>query len=161
MELCILQKIVAEVGFGIPIQELFDLAIGTSTGTHFRSTDLKNSIYLIKIGGIIALGLFKMDWSVDDAIREFIRLGEEAFAKRYFLKLPVFKSPAQLLYSYRYTSEGINSALQQAFGPGQLFGYNESTRQDRVMMGVVSSARCSTQPYLFTNYSRNSTGNGE
>lgn len=101
-----------------------------------------------------------MDWSVDDAIREFIRLGEEAFAKRYFLKLPVFKSPAQLLYSYRYTSEGINSALQNAFGTGRLFGYNESTRLDRVMVGVVSSARSSTQPYLFTNYSRNSTGNG-
>lgn len=28
----ILRKIVDEVGFGIPIQELFDLAIGTSTG---------------------------------------------------------------------------------------------------------------------------------
>jgi hypothetical protein len=28
----ILKKIVDEVGFGIPIQELFDLAIGTSTG---------------------------------------------------------------------------------------------------------------------------------
>jgi hypothetical protein len=28
----ILKKMVDEVGFGIPIQELFDLAIGTSTG---------------------------------------------------------------------------------------------------------------------------------
>ena len=32
LELIILQKIVDEVGFDIPIQELFDLAIGTSTG---------------------------------------------------------------------------------------------------------------------------------
>lgn len=32
LELTILQKIVDEVGFDIPIQELFDLAIGTSTG---------------------------------------------------------------------------------------------------------------------------------
>ncbi len=32
LELTILQKVVEEVGFDIPIQELFDLAIGTSTG---------------------------------------------------------------------------------------------------------------------------------
>ena len=32
IELVILQKILDEVGFDIPIQELFDLAIGTSTG---------------------------------------------------------------------------------------------------------------------------------
>ena len=31
----ILKKIVSEVGFGIPIQELFDLVIGTSTGMYF------------------------------------------------------------------------------------------------------------------------------
>lgn len=32
LELAILQKVVDEVGFDLPIQELFDLAIGTSTG---------------------------------------------------------------------------------------------------------------------------------
>ena len=32
LELKILQAILEEVGFGLPIQELFDLAIGTSTG---------------------------------------------------------------------------------------------------------------------------------
>ena len=32
LELMILQKVLDEVGFDIPIQELFDLAIGTCTG---------------------------------------------------------------------------------------------------------------------------------
>lgn len=32
LELVILQKLLDEVGFDLPIQELFDLAIGTSTG---------------------------------------------------------------------------------------------------------------------------------
>ena len=32
LELVVLQKVLDEVGFGLPIQELFDLAIGTSTG---------------------------------------------------------------------------------------------------------------------------------
>ena len=31
-----LKKIVAAVGYDIPIQELFDLAIGTSTGMRLR-----------------------------------------------------------------------------------------------------------------------------
>ena len=32
LELVILQKVIDEVGFDFPVQELFDLAIGTSTG---------------------------------------------------------------------------------------------------------------------------------
>ena len=32
MELVMLRRIESEVGFDIPVQELFDLAIGTSTG---------------------------------------------------------------------------------------------------------------------------------
>ncbi len=32
IELRILEKVAKEVGHGIPIQELFDLVIGTSTG---------------------------------------------------------------------------------------------------------------------------------
>ncbi|KAH0556820.1 hypothetical protein GP486_005392 [Trichoglossum hirsutum] len=59
LKLMILRKVTNEVGFGIPIQELFDLAIGTST----------------------VLGLFKMDWSVDKAISEFETLSHEAFSK--------------------------------------------------------------------------------
>ena len=34
LELVILQEIANAVGFGIPIQELFDLTIGTSTGIY-------------------------------------------------------------------------------------------------------------------------------
>ena len=33
IELVIVQGIMDKVGHGIPIQELFDLAVGTSTGT--------------------------------------------------------------------------------------------------------------------------------
>ena len=32
LELSILKRVVAEVGYGIPVQELFDLVIGTSAG---------------------------------------------------------------------------------------------------------------------------------
>ncbi len=36
IELTILRQIIEEVGHGIPIQELFDLAIGTSTGKKLK-----------------------------------------------------------------------------------------------------------------------------
>ncbi|KAH7382108.1 hypothetical protein BKA64DRAFT_713345 [Cadophora sp. MPI-SDFR-AT-0126] len=140
LELMILRKVVNEVGLGIPIQELFDLAIGTSTG------------------GVIALGLFKKDWSVDKAITEFENLSHEAFSKRQWLKVPMFRHTAQLLYSHRFKSEGINSALQKAFGQELLFGFNESSSSDKVKVGVISGVSGIRRSFLFSNYSRNSTG---
>ena len=44
LELTILQKILDEVGFDIPIQELFDLAIGTSTGRWFMVLVVTNAV---------------------------------------------------------------------------------------------------------------------
>jgi hypothetical protein len=111
-------------------------------------------------GGIIALGLFKMDWSVDKAISEFEKLSHEAFSKRQWLKVPMFRHTAQLLYSHRFKSEGINSALQKAFGQGLLFGFNASSSSDKVKVGVVAGVSGIRRPFLFTNYSRNSTGKG-
>ncbi|KAL9611586.1 MAG: hypothetical protein Q9167_003775 [Letrouitia subvulpina] len=143
IELVMLRKIVAAVGFGIPIQELFDLAIGTSTG------------------GIVALGIFKMNWSVDRAISKFEKLSQEAFSKCRWLKVPLFRNAAQLLYSHRFKSEGIEGALQNAFRQGRLYGFSEHTSSERVKVGVVASVLGSHRPYLLTNYSRDSMGQGE
>lgn len=101
-----------------------------------------------------------MDWSVDKAITEFENLSHEAFSKRQWLKVPMFRHTAQLLYSYRFKSEGIDSALQKAFGQGLLFGFNESSSSDKVKVGVVSGVSGIRRSFLFSNYSRNSTGKG-
>lgn len=136
IELRILKEVVAEVQHDIPIQELFDIAIGTSTG------------------GIIALGLFKMDWKIDEARDKFISLVQRAFASRELLTVPVFKNFAQLFCSFRYKSDGINGALQTAYGSTPLFGQTEGD-SDRVKVGVVASKRSPiSKPYLFANYSR-------
>lgn len=37
LELCILETLMDTVGFGIPIQEMFDLVLGTSAGTSILS----------------------------------------------------------------------------------------------------------------------------
>jgi len=101
-----------------------------------------------------------MDWTVQKAITEFENLSCQAFLKRDGLKVPLFRHPAQLLYSYRFESHGIESALRKAFGQGRLYGFNGNTSSDRVKVGVVAGVAGVTQPILFTNYSRNSTGRG-
>lgn len=101
-----------------------------------------------------------MDWSVEKAITEFENLSHEAFSKRQWLKVPMFRHTAQLLYSHRFKSEGIDGALQKAFGQGLLFGFNESSSSDKVKVGVVAGVTGIRRPFLFTNYSRNSTGRG-
>ena len=102
-----------------------------------------------------------MNWNVDRAISEFEKLSKEAFSKRFWLKMRVFRHPAQLLYSHRFEPEGIESALQKAFKKGLLFGYNEHMSSEKVKVGVVVTIPGTHRPFLLSNYSRNSTGQGK
>ena len=71
--------------------------------------------------------------------------------------MPFFRHSAQLLFSHRYKGEGLNSALRTAFGQALLFGPNESSTSEKVKVGVLAAVPGGRRPYLFTNYSRNST----
>lgn len=160
IELCILQKVLEQVGHHIPIQELFDLAVGTSTGEstfHCLQNLEKKTDKPSPTGGIIALGLFKMDWSVETAITKFKSLSNEAFSSRQLLAVPGFKNVAQIFCSYRYESAGIENALVHAFGRDPLFGQVKKALSERVKVGVVAAVRENNRPYLFSNYSRNPT----
>ena len=98
-----------------------------------------------------------MNWKISSAILEFEILSKEAFSKRYWLKVPVFRHTAQLLYSHRYMNDGIESALRKSFGSGKLFGSTEGAGIENVKVGVVASAPGDHRPYLLANYSRNAT----
>ena len=119
---------------------------------------------LTHAGGIIGLGLFKMDWSVDYALDKFKELSHAAFSPRQLLRNSLFKNTAQLFCSYRYESEGIEWALRQAFGTGQLFGQSvdsDHLQENKEKTGVVAGMPGGRRPFLFANYSRNATGKGE
>jgi hypothetical protein len=96
-----------------------------------------------------------MDWTVEQALHQFLDLSRSAFSKRELLRYPVFKDVAQLFCSYRYKSDGIDDALIKAFGNDPLFGQRRTALEDRVKVGVVAGIRGDHRPYLFANYNRN------
>ncbi|KAJ3460552.1 hypothetical protein MRS44_011419 [Fusarium solani] len=139
VELVILAKIEKAVGFGIRIQDLFDLVIGTSTG------------------GLVALGVFEKKWPLSDAIDHFSRLAKEAFSLRKVLALPGLSLLAEPFCVSKYKSSGINNALRTAFGDDYLFGQIKGGEQsgDQVKVGVVTCLDGHNHPCLLANYSRN------
>ncbi|KAM7188967.1 hypothetical protein V8F33_010301 [Rhypophila sp. PSN 637] len=140
VELVILSRLMDEIKFDIPIQQLFDLVIGTS--------------------GIIALGVFEMGWTPAQATVEFRRLAQQAFTKKLRLRIPVVKYVAEYFCTFRYQSTGVENALKTAFGSHQyLFGQSPEAgspgRGDDVKVGVVSCIEGRDQPCLIANYNRN------
>ncbi|KAK0734363.1 hypothetical protein B0T26DRAFT_67305 [Lasiosphaeria miniovina] len=141
VELAILSRLMGEIRFDIPIQQLFDLVIGTSTG------------------GIIALGVFEMGWNPAEASRKFRELAQQAFTKKLRLRIPVIKHVAEYFCTYLYHSSGIEGALKSAFSNDTyLFGQRRESSNNRggdVKVGVVSCTKGRGQPCLIANYNRN------
>ncbi|CAF9904931.1 MAG: hypothetical protein HETSPECPRED_004827 [Heterodermia speciosa] len=95
---------------------------------------------------------------VRKAIHEFKRLSLQAFSNQDSKGPSLFRHSAQFLFSHRYKGEGLNSALQAAFGRQPLlFGPNEYSTSEKVKVGVLAAVPGGRRPYLFTNYSRNPT----
>ncbi|KAF7556928.1 hypothetical protein G7Z17_g1027 [Cylindrodendrum hubeiense] len=139
IEVTILDEIERAVGQGLRIQELFDLVIGTSTG------------------GLVALGVFENNWSLNEADRYFNSLLKEAFSARRLIAVPVLSKVAEPFMTHKYKTAGINNTLQANFGKNFLFGQTELLQStgDRVKVGVVTCLEGQNQPCLIANYSRN------
>ncbi|KAM7201004.1 hypothetical protein V8F20_005013 [Naviculisporaceae sp. PSN 640] len=145
VELVILSEIQKTVGLGIPIQDLFDLALGTSTG------------------GIIALAVFEKHWTLDHAKRLFRSLATNAFTLRPRLSVPVISAMIEPFLDHRYTSAGIEGALRDTLGDDFLFGQPKTSPQssgraipigDATKVGVVTCLEGRSQACLIANYSR-------
>ncbi|KAE9378224.1 FabD/lysophospholipase-like protein [Stipitochalara longipes BDJ] len=141
IQLEILQSIAARVGHNIPIQELFDVIVGTGTS------------------GIISLGIFKKEWSIHDAKGRFHTLMKAAFSKRSLLKLlwpiPGGSAGAQIMLNYLYRSEELESALQAAFGDEEtLFGCPTINKQAPNQVAIIATGEEDGKSFLLTNYNR-------
>jgi hypothetical protein len=106
------------------------------------------------------LGLFKEGWSTRKAIPMFETLSTDAFNRRFWMGIPIFKHAAQYMYSYRYDSQAIENALRLAFprsNDHRLFGQRPKHGLDsrKVEVGVVAmSGENNDRPCLLANYSR-------
>ena len=113
----------------------------------------------------MALGVFVEGWTLGEATKRFKQLATRAFEKRRALRIPVYASLAVPFCTYKYKSEGIESALKSSFGNNYLFGQNKGAPQspagslsschDQVKVGVVACIDGRQQPCLLANYSRN------
>lgn len=125
----VLRKIQYELGNRIPIQEFFDLIVGTSTG------------------GILALGLGIKNWTVDYCIKVFLRLVEKAFTRKF--------AGGIAFGTTKYRTRPLEEALTEVFQDDPLFGgvpdtLIGSTRK----VAVTAATETAEQAVIFTNYNR-------
>ncbi|KAF2012508.1 hypothetical protein BU24DRAFT_442957 [Aaosphaeria arxii CBS 175.79] len=124
----VLRHIQAELGDGIPIQDFFDLIVGTSTG------------------GILALGLGVKNWRVEDCMNMFTRLIDKAFTRKIFGGVTLGKT--------KYRTQPLDDALKECFGNEALFGGELHTPRSGRKVAVTSATETGEQAVIFTNYNR-------
>ncbi|KAH8708474.1 hypothetical protein GQ44DRAFT_627959 [Phaeosphaeriaceae sp. PMI808] len=127
IELEVLRDIESYLGGQIPVQDFFDLIVGTSTGA------------------IIAVGLGVERWRVDTCIRHFRELSDKAFTAR----LPGIR------FGRKYRTRPFEQILQQTFKDELLFGgeHDESSSYF-TKVAITATTDTGERPVIFTNYNR-------
>ncbi|KAK1832963.1 acyl transferase/acyl hydrolase/lysophospholipase [Podospora conica] len=143
VELEVLKCIEKALGEQLPIQSFFDLIVGTSAG------------------GLVALGLGQMGWSVDDCIRRFQDLCEVIFTPRVGSKLHIVKTLVEGFHHSRYETRPMEKELKKAFSENcLLFG---GTQEERPQFGdgshslsvaVVAASIADNKAFVLSNYNR-------
>ena len=151
MELAILEQVMAKlkaIGLDIPVRELFDLIMGTSTG------------------GIIALGLAtRGDLSVYDMREKFTNLARETFKARRAGRIATLLDPLQwipktlLLLRIKesmYRTKPLKEGLQELFTKNRLlYSGGPEYREPRMTRVAVTSAKDeAATACIITNYNR-------
>jgi len=138
VELEILRLLQDAVG-GIPIQDFFDLIVGTSAG------------------GIIALGLGVKNWSLAECTKTFEDLCAQSFTLRKGMKIKGISSIVQLHFGGMYETRPLEDALQEAFGTGEyFFGGKRSAEGSHhsAKVAVTSTTAAGVRATVLANYNR-------
>ncbi|KAL9044870.1 MAG: hypothetical protein Q9214_002025 [Letrouitia sp. 1 TL-2023] len=144
VELAILGEIERRVGLNVPIRDMFDLIVGTSTG------------------GIIALGLTMTEYSLSDMTRNFFELSKRTFKENRggilsaFDPLNVFPAffIAVKAWDSKYRTKPLREGLiSQLSGDMSMFPASTFTGSQRKVRVAVTSTT-SGEPCIFTNYNR-------
>ncbi|KAF1847324.1 uncharacterized protein K460DRAFT_278260 [Cucurbitaria berberidis CBS 394.84] len=130
----VLSRIQQELGNQIPIQDFFDLIIGTSTG------------------GIVALALGIKGWPIAHCIKSFKTLMLSAFTQRF---------PRRLGKS-KYETKPLDACLAETFGEETMFAGVPSDSAHGCLRKVAVTAATETgeKAVIFANYNRKSDSEG-
>ncbi|PQE15346.1 hypothetical protein CJF32_00010812 [Rutstroemia sp. NJR-2017a WRK4] len=137
--LAFLKELETAIALPTGIHEYFDLAFGSSSGA------------------LVILGLFLNKWSVEECLTKFQDLSHLIFRKRIlfqkkFLVLKFVGRILEIIFTVaadsRYSSAGINRALQETFGiESSLF---EAAVGLKIGVTATTTDDCST--CIFANY---------
>jgi predicted acylesterase/phospholipase RssA len=148
VELTILQQIEKMLGGTLKIQSFLDLIVGTSTG------------------GIIAIGLGSMGWSVSRCVQQFETLCKDAFKKRRGSAFPGVGFLVSSSNHSQYRTQPLEKALKDTFGSESFFGGSRNlatTRVDalnRTTKVAITTTTTSGTVFVLANYNRINTDDG-
>lgn len=155
VELEVLRRIEMELG-ELPIQCFIDLIVGTRYDPaymlcfFFFSTN-----HAISTGGLVALGLASMNWTVDQCIKQFEGFCDQAFTRRTGSALPLVGHLVDHHHHSKYQTKTLESALKDAFTDEiQLFGGEQRPRSTtwQVKVAVTATALTGSKTYVLANY---------
>ena len=143
-----LKAIEQELGNEIPVQNFFDLIVGTRLVP--RSQILEQLIKTRSTGGIIALGLGVKRWTVDNCIATFKTLCVKAFTPRVPQSFQIF---SQAVGKSRYKTKPLEDALKSALDSDTLlYGGCRSESSTPIRVAVTSTNVAGRNPVVLCNY---------
>lgn len=105
-------------------------------------------------GGIIALALGVKCWSLDECIKQFTSLCDEAFTPREFNNVPFFGKMAAINHGSKYKTQPLHNALKTSLGTDYLFGGKKDEHSYVVKVGVTTTEELGRKAIILANYSR-------
>ena len=136
------------IGPDCPIQDLFDLAFGTSSG--MRSIAPSLPLLTHALGGLIVLGLFLRQWTVAQCSTTFDTLTRGYFAAYREIGGGIRRIIRCWLSDGYYDATALEATLKQQFGEHQrMFGPLSSVA---TKVAVTTTTISNALPVLLSNY---------
>ena len=150
-----LSKLQNIIGPECAVQDLFDLAFGTSSGKLPTSFNIRASSKFLYLGGLIVLSLFIRRWDISYCSKIFESLSRQFFRRRTRGSSSFFQ---QIRHVFRcwlsdgyYDVRSLESSLKQHFGTEQrMFDHTASVSD--VKIAVTATTISDASPYLFSSY---------
>ena len=109
----------------------------------------------LSTGGLVALGLASMNWTVEECMERFTTLCHEAFTRRIGSTIPVIGAFVENYHHSRYQTSTLEKALVEAF-PADLYLFGgqrpSESNEYQVKVAVTATSLAGNKTYLLSNY---------